>query len=107
MYAAIHEDFELLFDEVSPSVVVAQRSLGLYPSTRFSVIRKRPYIRIHEDARQPCLPGDPLVVCDHGDLAEVVVVFAAEEFDLFPGHIDGVTNHGAQVEQQVHCTGCF
>ena len=107
MYAAIYEDFELLFDEVSPSGVVARRSLGLNPGPRFRVIGKHTYIRIHEDARQPRLPGEPLVVGDHGDLAEVVVVFAAEEFDLFPSHVDGVADHRAQVEQQVDRAGRF
>ena len=105
MYAGIHEDFELLFDEVSPSAVVAQRSLGLNPSLRFLVIRKHAYIRIHEDPRQPGLPGDPLVAGDDGDLVEVVVVLAAEEFDLFPRHVHGVVDHGAQVEQQVDGAG--
>ncbi len=49
MYRLIHEDFELLFDEVSPSGVVAQKSSGLHPSLRFTVIRKHAYIRIYED----------------------------------------------------------
>ena len=62
--------------------------LRLNPSLRFLVIRKHAYIGVYKDARQPCLPSDPLVAGDDGDLAEIMVVFAAEEFDFFPGHIN-------------------
>ena len=89
------------------SAVVAQRTSGLSPSLRFLIIREHLYVRIHEDARQPCLPGEPLVFGDHGDLVEVVVVFAAEELDLLPGHVEGVANHRAQVEQQIQFAGGF
>lgn len=107
MYKFIHEDFETLFDEVSPSAVVARRSLGLNPSLRFFIIRKHLYVGVNEDARQPCLPSEPLIVGDHGYFSEVVVVFAAEEFDLFPSHVHGVADHRAQVKQQVHRAGGF
>ena len=53
------------------------------------------------------MPGDPLVVGDHGYFVEVVVVFAAEELDLFPGNIQRVIDHRAQVEQQVDRAGRF
>ena len=85
----------------------AKCALSLDPGQRFIVIPEYLDVGIDEDARQPGLPGEPLIVGDHGDLAEVVVVLLAEEFDLFPGYVDGVVDHCAQIEQQVDLSGCF
>lgn len=73
----------------------------LRPTLSFSVFPKHPNIRIHEQARQPRLPRQPLVIGDDGDLIEIMVVCAAEEFDLFPRDIRRVVDHAAQVEYQV------
>ena len=79
----------------------------MYPGQRLIVIIEHLNVGIDEDARQPGLPGEPLVGGDHGDLAEVVIVFAAEEFDFLPRDIHGVVDHSAQVEQHVYRAGGF
>ncbi len=71
----------------------------------FLVIGKCTDVCIDKQPRQPCLPGEPLIVGDNRNFIKIVRMLAAKKYNFFPRHIHRVVDHGTQIKQQVYRGG--
>jgi hypothetical protein len=85
---------------VCADLCAVSAAVGSQPGARLVLVVEHLDLGGDEELRHPGAPGQPLVLGQHRDAAEIARVLA-RELDLLPRHVEREAGHLAQVEEQV------